>query len=738
MVGESLNQREINLIRLRFNAGAKTFDNRFILTKGDHNQMNASKAIVLGNAAERFDQRESQRSNNQTIIDYLDTGSDFDWKEIEQAERIATRAEQLGMPEDAAAVRQRENDAAVRRIFERIIGANNLLDVSFLLNGARLSQCVGRIVLPVSGGRRLGTGFMVSPRVLMTNNHVLESVQEAADARVEFDFYTRNDDTVGPAKRFSMQPDLFFITDVALDYTLVAVEPVNAAGDSVADRGWLRLIGPSGKALVGERVSIIHHPNGDPQQVSLHENRVVDVDFGDSFIHYTTDTMGGSSGAPVLNINWELVALHHAAVGNNNEGVRISSIVADIQNQTSNEAGGTPHTDATLLAELLAGQEPPTISTPPRSFVPSSGPIRDEGLPKLPPPPTTPMPNPRLNADGTASWTVPVTLTVDVGTVAQASQAASQASTAVTATTAHSRSSTANAQADHPALHGALQALENTAGRTYYSKVKDELAIAAYYPPLETLNALDPDALFDMLSLLLADTHTTTLSYKKARLEHLYPWIDRRDGPGRTLRGIYSNKVFDSRELIEQEVMMEVKRERMMQERLNQPMALEALGDDGFMRDLETSHPFNCEHVVPQSWFDRRKQPKTDLHHLFTCEWGCNSFRGNRAYFEFTEEAFRDNCGESDDGKFEPARGKGAVARATLYFLLRYPGEIADSAKEMPLDRLQTLIDWSKSDKVDRWERHRNAEIQKVQGNRNPLIDFPDLVDKINFALAWV
>ena len=73
------------------------------------------------------------------------------------------------------------------------------------------------------------------------------------------------------------------------------------------------------------------------------------------------------------------------------------------------------------------------------------------------------------------------------------------------------------------------------------------------------------------------------------------------------------------------------------------------------------------------------------------------------------------------------------MARATLYFLLRYPGDIANSKKEMPGDRLKTLIEWAKGDKVDRWERHRNAEIQKVQGNRNPLIDFPDLADKIDF-----
>ena len=180
---------------------------------------------------------------------------------------------------------------------------------------------------------------------------------------------------------------------------------------------------------------------------------------------------------------------------------------------------------------------------------------------------------------------------------------------------------------------------------------------------------------------------------------------------------------------------MERLREQAIQKRMLHE-SLEAV-DEVFLEELEAAHPFNCEHVVPQSWFNKRKQPRTDLHHLFTCEWGCNSFRGNRAFFDFQTEAFRENCGESDNSKFEPKFGKGAVARATLYFLLRYPRDIADSGKEMPKERLQTIIKWAKDDKVDRWERHRNTEIQKAQGNRNPLIDFPDLVDKINFELGW-
>ena len=277
-----------------------------------------------------------------------------------------------------------------------------------------------------------------------------------------------------------------------------------------------------------------------------------------------------------------------------------------------------------------------------------------------------------------------------------------------------------------------MAALEATAGRTYYSATRDREARESYYPNLEGLTGAQ---LYDTLSQLLADTHTTTLTYKKARLNHLYPWIDRRENKDRDLKGIYSNKVFNPADVINQEVQMEIQREAARQEAMSRESLTEL--DEALLEELEAKFPFNCEHVVPQSWFLKRKQPKTDMHHLFTCEWECNSSRGNRAYFDFGHEAFRKGCGEGGDNKFEPNGGKGAVARATLYFLLRYPGDIADSNKEMPMDRLATIKKWAKGDKVDKWEHHRNAEIQKVQGNRNPLIDFPKLVDKIDFATGW-
>ena len=64
--------------------------------------------------------------------------------------------------------------------------------------------------------------------------------------------------------------------------------------------------------IKGEYVNIVQHPNGEPKQLALRENQLVDV--LENFLHYQTDTAPGSSGSPVFSDEWEVVALHHSGV----------------------------------------------------------------------------------------------------------------------------------------------------------------------------------------------------------------------------------------------------------------------------------------------------------------------------------------------------------------------------------------------------------------------------------------
>jgi endonuclease I len=100
-------------------------------------------------------------------------------------------------------------------------------------------------------------------------------------------------------------------------------------------------------------------------------------------------------------------------------------------------------------------------------------------------------------------------------------------------------------------------------------------------------------------------------------------------------------------------------------------------------------------------------------------------------------QVIRDACGRREDEGFEPAAGKGPVARATLYFLLLYPGLVGDTPRELTADRLAILLEWHGDEPISVYEQHRNFAIAELQGNRNPLIDHPEWATQLDFATAW-
>ena len=157
--------------------------------------------------------------------------------------------------------------------------------------------------------------------------------------------------------------------------------------------------------------------------------------------------------------------------------------------------------------------------------------------------------------------------------------------------------------------------------------------------------------------------------------------------------------------------------------------------------NISKKHRFNTEHVVPQSWFKAKEPMKGDLHHLFVCEPKCNNARSNFPYFDyqlnvgkFDTNITKNECGFYETGRFEPEYGKGIVARAMLYFLLRYPGKI--NKKFQRNINITLLKQWHEQFPVNEYERHRNKAIFEIQGNRNPFIDIPELAQWINFEIG--
>jgi endonuclease G len=174
---------------------------------------------------------------------------------------------------------------------------------------------------------------------MMTNNHVLNNEEAAQFSLAEFNF--EDDEQFMPRQSvsFRLDPKRFFITDEKLDFTVVAVQETSNTVNNLSDFGHMKLLSQEGKILEGEYVSIIQHPQGGPKAVTVRENEVRFL--SDDFIHYVTDTEPGSSGSPVFNDQWIVVALHHAGIPDPkdktkwiaNEGVRISSIVKYLKNK---------------------------------------------------------------------------------------------------------------------------------------------------------------------------------------------------------------------------------------------------------------------------------------------------------------------------------------------------------------------------------------------------------------------
>lgn len=204
---------------------------------------------------------------------------------------------------------------------ERLIGTSDLVGIEFLHRALRASQSICRIrIHDGRGNNEFGTGFLVAPNLLLTNHHVLSSADTAQFAQAEFDVEIDPNFVPKTTRTFALAPAEIFYSDPDLDFAFVAVVPTSQDGTPLSIYGWLPLIALSGKALHGEWVSIIQHPNGGLKQIVLRENRIVvlpkEQHFAgiDHFLHYTADTERGSSGSPVLNDQFDVIALHHRGV----------------------------------------------------------------------------------------------------------------------------------------------------------------------------------------------------------------------------------------------------------------------------------------------------------------------------------------------------------------------------------------------------------------------------------------
>lgn len=157
---------------------------------------------------------------------------------------------------------------------------------------------------------------------------------------------------------------------------------------------------------------------------------------------------------------------------------------------------------------------------------------------------------------------------------------------------------------------------------------------------------------------------------------------------------------------------------------------------------------YNREHSVPKSWFNDAAPMYTDLFHIYPTDGYVNGHRSNlplgevnNATWTSTNGSKLGNCSVSgySNTVFEPNDAyKGDLARTYFYFSVCYMDKnLGQETQSMFTGgslkpwALNMLIRWHNEDPVSQKEIDRNNAVYQIQGNRNPFIDYPELVGMI-------
>ena len=167
---------------------------------------------------------------------------------------------------------------------------------------------------------------------------------------------------------------------------------------------------------------------------------------------------------------------------------------------------------------------------------------------------------------------------------------------------------------------------------------------------------------------------------------------------------------------------------------------------DNILSTWKAGTTWNREHVWPCAKMaledairpnDSTKNHASDLHNLRAACPTVNGYHNDKYYSENnTEDEMYPNVNGNIAGKHEFVGDfRGDVARIMFYMYTRYSGlELTDNivnASNTSMGKLSCFIEWHTLDPVDDFEIQRNNRIYEYQGNRNPFIDYPELVENL-------
>ena len=192
---------------------------------------------------------------------------------------------------------------------ERFVGTNNLLRIKWLEDALKASKAVCIIkYIDVDGFHKSGTGFLTKEGDVFTNNHVLRTQEVVQTASLEFNYEIGADGKIKPRTVYQLDASTH-ITSPPNELDFARVKVIDRPEAPLSQWGFLEFE-TEPIPQVGEGVTIIQHPKGEDKQIALNANEVIGQ--MNQHLFYETDTDEGSSGSPVFNKHWKVVAIHHA------------------------------------------------------------------------------------------------------------------------------------------------------------------------------------------------------------------------------------------------------------------------------------------------------------------------------------------------------------------------------------------------------------------------------------------
>jgi V8-like Glu-specific endopeptidase len=224
-------------------------------------------------------------------------------------------------PGEPAAPAPPQKDTELPEYNEAIVFRDEMVPFGYLQGGINASLSVARLLVPryddgVAANKGYwGTAWLLSPTELMTNHHVLN-----ARDRDEKDQPASDDDFKRQALATQVQ---FDVNDDEAAYPVIGVTGLGSS-DAKLDYAILQIEEQPGRKALPIRkapfnitkkdyvpVNIIQHPRGGAKKIALRNNLATGKTKTD--LRYFTDTLPGSSGSPVLDDNWQVVALHRGS-----------------------------------------------------------------------------------------------------------------------------------------------------------------------------------------------------------------------------------------------------------------------------------------------------------------------------------------------------------------------------------------------------------------------------------------